>query len=273
MTANESPVGTAAGIDDLSALADDAVALVRKWLVESREVPVDAAGQRLAGVLRDPHGLDFTVGFVDGVVRPEDLKVAAAKLKELVPLTPGFLPAPMRAAIGLGGATAGLVPGVVVPAARTVLRQMVRHLIVDARDEKLGKSIAHIRETQGVKLNINLLGEAILGREEAARRLEGTRRLLERDDVDYVSIKVSSTARGRSTRPSPTPPRRCCRCTGSRARACPMDPRSSSTSTWRSTRTSISRSRSSPRSWTAPSSRPSRPASSCRRTCPTPSAP
>ena len=193
MTANESPVGTAAGIDDLSALADDAVALVRKWLVESREVPVDAAGQRLAGVLRDPNGLDFTVGFVDGVVRPEDLKVAAAKLTELVPLTPGFLPAPMKGAIGLGGFAAGMVPGIVVPAARTVLRQMVRHLIVDARDEKLGKAIAHIRDTQGVKLNINLLGEAILGREEAARRLEGTRRLLERDDVDYVSIKVSST--------------------------------------------------------------------------------
>ena len=193
MTATESPVSAAAGIDDLSALADDAVALVKKWLVESREVPVDAAGQRLAGVLRDPNGLDFTVGFVDGVVRPEDLKVAAAKLKELVPLTPGFLPAPMKAAIGLGGATAGMVPGIVVPAARTVLRQMVRHLIVDARDEKLGKAIAHIRETQGVKLNINLLGEAILGREEAARRLEGTRRLLQRDDVDYVSIKVSST--------------------------------------------------------------------------------
>jgi RHH-type proline utilization regulon transcriptional repressor/proline dehydrogenase/delta 1-pyrroline-5-carboxylate dehydrogenase len=193
MTATETAAGAAAGIDDLSALADDAVALVKTWLVESREVPVDAAGQRLAGVLRDPNGLDFTVGFVDGVVRPEDLKVAAAKLKELVPLTPGFLPAPMKAAIGLGGATAGMVPGVVVPAARAVLRQMVRHLIVDARDEKLGKAIAHIRETQGVKLNINLLGEAILGREEAKRRLEGTRRLLERDDVDYVSIKVSST--------------------------------------------------------------------------------
>ncbi|WP_295012921.1 bifunctional proline dehydrogenase/L-glutamate gamma-semialdehyde dehydrogenase [uncultured Microbacterium sp.] len=192
MTAT-APSGTAAGLTDLSDLADDAVALVRTWLAESREVPVDAAGQRLAGVLRDPNGLDFTVGFVDGVVRPEDLAVAAAKLKDLVPLTPGFLPAPMRAAIGLGGATASLVPGVVVPAARAVLRQMVRHLIVDARDEKLGKSIAHIRETQDVKLNINLLGEAILGREEAARRLEGTRRLLERDDVDYVSIKVSST--------------------------------------------------------------------------------
>ncbi|REJ08356.1 aldehyde dehydrogenase family protein [Microbacterium bovistercoris] len=180
-------------VSDLSDLADDAVALVRQWLVESREVPTDAAGERLAGVLRDPNGLDFTVGFVDGVVRPEDTKVAAQKLKELVPLTPKFLPGVMRGAIGLGGATATMLPGIVVPSARAVLRQMVRHLIVDARDEKLGAAIKHIRETQGVKLNVNLLGEAILGRDEAVRRLEGTRRLLQRDDVDYVSIKVSST--------------------------------------------------------------------------------
>ncbi|NKX52506.1 bifunctional proline dehydrogenase/L-glutamate gamma-semialdehyde dehydrogenase, partial [Arthrobacter deserti] len=38
-----------------------------------------------------------------------------------------------------------------------------------------------------------LLGEAVLGGREAARRLEGTRRLLARDDVGYVSIKVSAT--------------------------------------------------------------------------------
>ncbi|MCZ4150237.1 hypothetical protein BZG21_38265, partial [Escherichia coli] len=46
---------------------------------------------------------------------------------------------------------------------------------------------------EGVHLNVNLLGEAILGEGEAARRLDGTTKLLERDDVDYVSIKVSST--------------------------------------------------------------------------------
>ncbi|WP_353114180.1 bifunctional proline dehydrogenase/L-glutamate gamma-semialdehyde dehydrogenase [Microbacterium sp.] len=182
-----------ASLTDLSALADDAVALVRTWLAESREIPVDTAAQRLAGVLRDPNGLDFTVGFVDGVVRPEDTRVAARRLKELVPLTPKFLPAPLRAAIALGGAFAPAFPGIVVPISRRVLRGMVRHLIVDARDEKLGAAIRHIRESQDVKLNVNLLGEAILGRDEAARRLEGTRRLLQRADVDYVSIKVSST--------------------------------------------------------------------------------
>ncbi|GAA5146834.1 bifunctional proline dehydrogenase/L-glutamate gamma-semialdehyde dehydrogenase [Microbacterium pseudoresistens] len=178
---------------DLSALADDAVALVQRWLAESRDVPVDAAAERLAGVLRDESGLAFTVGFVDGVVRPEDTRVAARKLRELVSLTPRFLPAPLRGAIALGGALAPAFPGIVVPIARRVLRQMVRHLIVDARDAKLGSAIRRIRDAQDVKLNINLLGEAILGQDEASRRLEGTRRLLQRDDVDYVSIKVSST--------------------------------------------------------------------------------
>ncbi len=178
---------------ELAELADDAIALVQRWLVESREVPTDTSAARLAGVLSDPNGLDFTVGFVDGVVRPEDLKVAARNLHDLVPLTPKFLPAALRGLIGLGGALAPAFPGIVVPISRRVLRGMVRHLIVDATDAKLGKAIRRIRSDDGVHLNINLLGEAILGEEEAARRLAGTHRLLERDDVDYVSIKVSST--------------------------------------------------------------------------------
>ncbi|WP_423494288.1 bifunctional proline dehydrogenase/L-glutamate gamma-semialdehyde dehydrogenase [Microbacterium esteraromaticum] len=178
---------------ELAELADDAVALVRQWLVQSREVPTDVAAQRLAGVLRDENGLAFTVGFVDGVVRPEDTKVAARALREIVPLTPKFLPAPLRGAIALGGAFAPILPGIVVPISRRVLRGMVRHLIVDARDAQLGSAIRRIRSAENVRLNVNLLGEAILGQEEAARRLAGTRRLLERDDVDYVSIKVSST--------------------------------------------------------------------------------
>lgn len=181
------------GHAEISELADDAIALVEKWLVESREVPTDAAAQRLAGVLSDPNGLDFTVGFVDGVVRPEDLAVAARNLHDLVPLTPKFLPAALRGLIRLGGALAPAFPGIVVPISRRVLRGMVRHLIVDATDARLGKAIRRIRADEGVHLNVNLLGEAILGEEEAAKRLAGTRRLLERDDVDYVSIKVSST--------------------------------------------------------------------------------
>ncbi len=173
-------------------LADEAVKLVRHWLTEGAKVPVDASAAQLAGVLKDPNGLDFTVGFVDGVIRPEDLKVAARNLKALAPKVPSFLPWYMKSAVALGGTMAPILPGIVVPIARRVLREMVGHLIIDATDAKLGASIKKIKK-DGIDLNINLLGEAILGEGEAARRLEGTHKLLARDDVDYVSIKVSST--------------------------------------------------------------------------------
>ncbi|WP_235940958.1 proline dehydrogenase family protein [Paramicrobacterium fandaimingii] len=173
-------------------LADDAIALAKRWLSEAADIPADASGERLAGVLSDPNGLAFTVGFVDGVVRPEDLHAAAKKLKELTPLTPQFLPAALRGAIGLGGAFAKPLPQIVVPIARRVLREMVSHLIIDASDAKLGPAIAKIKKDD-VGLNINLLGEAILGEHEAERRIAGTKALLARKDVDYVSIKVSST--------------------------------------------------------------------------------
>ncbi|RAX45194.1 1-pyrroline-5-carboxylate dehydrogenase [Arthrobacter sp. AQ5-06] len=189
-TATESTGQT--DVPQARALAADTIALVRRWLTEASKVPVDASAEQLAGVLKDPNGLDFTVGFVDGVVRPEDLHVAARNLAALAPKVPAFLPWYMRSAVRLGGTMAPVLPQVVIPIARRVLREMVGHLIVDATDAKLGPAIAKIR-TDGIKLNVNLLGEAVLGEHEASRRLSGTHTLLARPDVDYVSIKVSST--------------------------------------------------------------------------------
>ncbi|SEF00062.1 L-proline dehydrogenase [Arthrobacter alpinus] len=187
------PAATAANIPvPGNDLAEETIALVRHWLGEAATFPADVSAQRLAGVLKDPNGLDFTVGFVDGVIRPEDLAVAARNLAALAPKVPAFLPWYMRGAVRLGGVMAPILPGIVIPIARRVLRDMVGHLIVDATDAKLGPAIAKIRKG-GVDLNINLLGEAVLGDNEAARRLQGTLDLLARDDVDYVSIKESST--------------------------------------------------------------------------------
>ncbi|GAA2226736.1 bifunctional proline dehydrogenase/L-glutamate gamma-semialdehyde dehydrogenase [Herbiconiux moechotypicola] len=182
-------------------LGDAAVALARQWLDAAGAEQPDAAAQRLAGVLKDPDGLDFTLGFVDGVARPEDLFVAGRSLSGLAAHTPRFLPAPLRAAVSAGGAMGEVVPGVVVPIARKVLREMVGHLVVDARPAKLGPAIAKLRERPdggSVRLNVNLLGEAVLGEQEAARRLTGITRLVQRPDIDYVSVKVSSIAAGLS---------------------------------------------------------------------------
>ncbi len=176
---------------DLAPSTDQVVALVRRWVAESADHTADPAAERLAGVLKDPNGLAFTVGFVDGVMRPEDLGVAGRNLEHVARLTPKFLPWYLRAAIRLGGFVGPVFPWVVIPVARRVLRAMVGHLVLDATPEKLGPAIETLRES-GNRLNLNLLGEAVLGEDEADRRLRGTYEFLARDDVDYVSIKVSS---------------------------------------------------------------------------------
>jgi RHH-type proline utilization regulon transcriptional repressor/proline dehydrogenase/delta 1-pyrroline-5-carboxylate dehydrogenase len=185
----------------------------------------------LAALLKDPRGLDFTVAFVDRVIRPEDPKAAVVELRRLAQDPPDFLPPALRRVLSFGGGLAPVAPQVAVPTAAAVMRHLVSHLILDARPRQLGRQISRLT-ADGTALNINLLGEAVLGEREATRRLQGVRELIRRDDVDYVSIKVSSVvdhlSLSRSWRP-------CCRST-SRPPARPT-PRSS-TWTWRSTGTS-----------------------------------
>src|ERR1700733_10953780 len=197
MTMTESPLrehyDDPAGIAELSALVPDVEATVRRWLEHAQTLPVDKAAARLAAMLNDPRGLAFTVGVVDGGIRPGGVREAARTFAQLGRDVPGFLPWHLRPAVKVGARVAKPLPWVVIPAARRALRGMVGHLVADARDKQLGAGIRRLRSADGTRLNLNLLGEAVLGEHEAARRLDGTRRLLARDDVDYVSIKVSST--------------------------------------------------------------------------------
>lgn len=179
-----------------ASLADQSVELARRWIAEAADAEIDPGAARLADVLQDKNGLPFTLGFVDGVMRPESLAAAASQLQRIAPIVPSFLPWYLRSAVRLGGGIAPVLPSPTVPIARRVLREMVGHLVVDARAEKLGPAIAKIRDagdaSPGLRLNLNLLGEAVLGEAEARRRLDGIHDLIKRDDVDYVSVKVSS---------------------------------------------------------------------------------
>ena len=53
---------------------------------------------------------------------------------------------------------------------------------------------AHLqkRKSQGVRMNINHLGEALLGEEEARRRLETYIQDMKDPDIEYISVKIST---------------------------------------------------------------------------------
>lgn len=72
-------------------------------LKKSNEYSANYASKLLADVLSNEDGLDYTVAFVDGVVRPEDYKVAANQLKEIGNRNPQFLPWYLRTPAAVGG--------------------------------------------------------------------------------------------------------------------------------------------------------------------------
>ena len=192
-------------------LVEDAVALARTWIgtaigtagdggartsaaATKTDKAVARASAALGALVSDPAGLELAVGFVDDVARPQDTHVAAKALARLGKQAGSatFLSPADRALFRAGALAAPVFPGIVVPAARARLRQLVGHLVADA-----GAGLtAHLARTraEGYTLNVNLLGEAVLGADEAAGRLARTIALVERPDVDYVSVKVSSVA-------------------------------------------------------------------------------
>jgi RHH-type proline utilization regulon transcriptional repressor/proline dehydrogenase/delta 1-pyrroline-5-carboxylate dehydrogenase len=103
-----------------------------------------------------------------------------------------FLGGADRALLTAGTLVARGAPALVVPAARARLHALVGHLVLDD-----GPALAHHLATaraDGFVVNLNLLGEAVLGEREARRRLERIRALVERPDVEHVSVKVSAVA-------------------------------------------------------------------------------
>ncbi|MFM1993801.1 MAG: hypothetical protein RL537_490 [Actinomycetota bacterium] len=172
-------------------LVDATIEQVSTWVAEAKKLKVNKPSKRLAGLLQDERGLEFAVGFIDGVIRPEDLRVAANNLYNLRAITPRFLPLHLRLLVALGANFAVIFPWPVIPIARAFLRNLVSHLVLDARRNKLQKATKKLG-LSATTLNINLLGEAVLGKTEAKKRLEAVKEILSRPETEYVSVKVSA---------------------------------------------------------------------------------
>lgn len=177
-------------------LVEPAIALVSSWLVRGDAATTKSEhriADQLRGVIEDEAGVSFAMKFVDRVIRPEDHAVAAHQLSQLVAgqELPDFLSPIDRILLQAGARLAPLIPGIVMPLAVRRMRQLVGHLVVDAEPAPMAKHLG-ARRQEGFRLNVNLLGEAVLGDGEADRRFAAASKLLQQPDVDYVSVKVSA---------------------------------------------------------------------------------
>ncbi len=82
------------------------------------------------------------------------------------------------------------LPGVAVPLVKEKMRKETANVILPA--ERSFWPIIKNRQKHGVEMNVNLLGEAILGEAEAQRRIKQCYQALRMSDLHCLSIKIST---------------------------------------------------------------------------------
>jgi RHH-type transcriptional regulator, proline utilization regulon repressor / proline dehydrogenase / delta 1-pyrroline-5-carboxylate dehydrogenase len=82
-------------------------------------------------------------------------------------------------------------PGVALPLVREHMQKETANVILPGEKELLTRHLAE-RTHAGVRMNVNLLGEAILSEAEAERRLEEYLQSLDWPEIEVVSIKIST---------------------------------------------------------------------------------
>jgi RHH-type proline utilization regulon transcriptional repressor/proline dehydrogenase/delta 1-pyrroline-5-carboxylate dehydrogenase len=85
----------------------------------------------------------------------------------------------------------GHLPGVAMPLVKGKLRGETANVILPAEEEHLTGHLEK-RRAHGIRMNVNLLGEALLGEDEARRRLESYLAALQLPAIEVISVKVST---------------------------------------------------------------------------------
>ncbi len=84
-----------------------------------------------------------------------------------------------------------LVPTFAIRQFRKKIRQETQEMILLGENEALHRHHAN-RKKQGFQINLNLLGEMVLGEQEAQNHLQQYIQMLADPSIEYISIKISS---------------------------------------------------------------------------------
>ncbi len=177
-------------------VANETIALAAKLLKQAaaqQTAEEKRQAAKLARLMHDPVGKQFTMAMSDQAFRSHDTERVANQLAHLLRKfgVPEYLEPIERILLGIGTQASQFLPEFVVPKIIEKLRQETENVILPAEDKPLNKYLK-TRYSTGTRLNLNYLGEAILGEEEAQRRFEAYVEMLRRPDVEYISVKISS---------------------------------------------------------------------------------
>ncbi|MGD8845766.1 MAG: bifunctional proline dehydrogenase/L-glutamate gamma-semialdehyde dehydrogenase, partial [Desulfobacteraceae bacterium] len=181
---------------ELGPTANQALSLARTWqdrankLLTSEEKAIQEQMQRLM-----THPIDKAVltKMIDQSFRPKDTARVADQVNAILTSygIPDFFPKVERLLIQMFLGFGKHFPAFTVPKMISRMRGSSSRAIIPGEEEAL---LAHLlkRKQQGVRMNINHLGEALLGEKEARRRLDTYIEDMRNPEIEYISVKIST---------------------------------------------------------------------------------
>ena len=186
------PLSTRKDIDELT---DSSISFVNHLIIESNENRRwrDRANRkRFSRLLKYRASVELTMSLTDEVMRITSIPQAAKALRQNAKLATveglGFVD---FVGLKVAAPLSKIFPGLVMPMVHWRVRAAANGIILPAESEALRKHIEG-RNKERVRLNINVLGEAVLGNAEANARLSAIIELISRPEVNYASVKISS---------------------------------------------------------------------------------
>ena len=177
-------------------LKQDAIALAEAWQNRANTL-ITAEEKRyqkqIRHLLSHPEDKVTLTRMIDQSFRSENYRRVADQVTYLLKKhdIPGFFSPTEKILMHLFLRVGRLMPAVSVPRMIQKMRQDSSRAIIPGERDALMAHLQH-RKGQGVRMNINHLGEAVLGEEEAGNRLETYIADLENPNVEYISVKIST---------------------------------------------------------------------------------
>lgn len=151
----------------------------------------------LGRLMQDARGQQLTNALTDRLYRSRDPRRVLDQVGHVLKRygVPRYMRAHERAALlavrGVSALHVPLASRAVAEAVVLRVRGEARSVLLDADERALARHIGE-RHREGVRVNVNQLGEALLGEREAEQRVAKYVALAERPNIDALSVKVSS---------------------------------------------------------------------------------
>jgi len=148
---------------------------------------------QISRMMNDSMGKAFTTAMTDQCFRSNNPKRVANQLVYLMYEygVPRYLSFTKRVQLLAFKHIGELFSCILVPLTKRMLRQETSTVILPGEPEALIKHMQR-RRKEGVRINLNHLGEAILGEKEAEHRLATYMDDLTNPEIEYISIKIST---------------------------------------------------------------------------------